>query len=341
MIRLKDIAERAGVSVMTVSKVMRDARDISAPTKAKVRALATEMGYMPDSNARGLRNKSVRIFGLLISSTTNPIFARMLVAIEQRVSELGFELMLGLTMNSVEREEQCIRRFLSRRIDGLFIRPVYRMEPSAPVYNDLVRLKVATVLLGQAAPFCKDFHSVAIDDIEASQKATRHLLELGHRRIAFLAGSQFSPEAQERFEGYRRALQEANVAFDERLVFQAGNTIEEGRAAALEILNELPGFTALQGANDLVAIGAAGVLLDQGLKIPTDVSVVGFGNVLTAEHFRVPLTTVRQPKFRMGVAAVESMQTLLAGDTPEPRRLPAEIVIRASTGPPPKKMRSK
>jgi LacI family transcriptional regulator len=116
MIRLKDIAERAGVSVMTVSKVMRDARDISAPTKAKVRALATEMGYMPDSNARGLRNKSVRIFGLLISSTTNPIFARMLVAIEQRVSELGFELMLGLTMNSVEREEQCIRRFLSRRI---------------------------------------------------------------------------------------------------------------------------------------------------------------------------------------------------------------------------------
>lgn len=339
MIRLKDIAERAGVSVMTVSKVMRNARDISAATKARVRALATEMGYVPDSNARGLRYKSARVFGLLISSTTNPIFARMLMAIEQRVSEMGYELMLGLTMNSVEREEQCIRRFLSRRIDGLFIRPVYRMEPLAPVYNDLARMKIATVLLGQSAPFCKDFHSVAIDDIAASQNATRHLLELGHKRIAFLAGSQFSPEAQERFEGYRRALQEANVEFDERLVFQAGNTIEEGRAAALEILNELPGFTALQGANDLVAIGAAGVLLDQGLKIPKDVSVVGFGNILTSEHFRVPLTTVRQPKFRMGVAAVESMQALLAGDDPAPRRLPADVVVRASTAAPPKKMR--
>jgi len=341
MVRLKDIAARANVSVMTVSKVMRDAPDISAATKARVRELAQQMGYVPDSNARGLRNKSAKLFGLLISSTTNPIFARMLMAIEQRVSEMGYDLMLGLTMNNVEREEQLVRRFLSRRIDGLFIRPVYRMEPKAPIYEDLRRVKTPTVLLGQSASFCHDFHSVEIDDVLAGQAATEHLLALGHKRIAFLTGLQISPEAQERFEGYRRALQSAGVEFDERLVFQAGNTIEEGRAAAAQMLSEAPGFTAMQGANDLVAIGAAGVLLDQGFKIPEDVSVIGFGNVLTSEHFRVPLTTMRQPKFDMGVAAVESMQKLLAGEAPPPRRLPAEIVVRSSTAKPPKKIRTK
>ncbi len=341
MVRLKDIAERANVSVMTVSKVMRDARDISAATKARVRALASEMGYVPDSNARGLRNRSARLFGLLISTTTNPIFSRMLMAIEQRVSEMGYELMLGLTLNNAEREEQLVRSFLSRRIDGLFMRPVYRMEPKAPIYDVLRRAKIPTVLLGQAAPFCNDFHTVEIDDISASQAATEYLLELGHKRIAFLAGPQISPEAQERFEGYRRALQVAGIEFDERLVFQSGTTVEEGRAAAVQMLGEAPGFTALQAANDLIAIGAAATLLDQGFRIPDDVSVVGFGNVLTSEYFRVPMTTVRQPKYGMGVAAVESMQKLLAGETPPPRRLPAEIVVRASAAKPPKKIRTK
>ncbi len=341
MVRLKDIAERANVSVMTVSKVMRDASDISAATKARVRDLAHEMGYVPDSNAQGLRNRSAKLFGLVISSTTNPIFARILMAIEQRVSEMGYDLMLGLTMNNVEREELLVRRFLSRRMDGLFIRPVYRMEPKAVVYEDLRRIKTPTVLLGQSSTFCSGFHTVEIDDVAASQTATEHLLQLGHKRIAFLSGPQISPEAQERFEGYRRALQDAGIEFDERLVFQAGSTVEEGRAAAVQMLNESPGFTALQGSNDLVAIGAAGVLLDQGFKIPDDVSVIGFGNVLTSEHFRVPLTTMRQPKFGMGVAAVESMQKLLAGEIPSPRRLPAEIVVRASAAKPPKKMRTK
>ena len=341
MIRLKDIAERANVSVMTVSKVMRDAPDISAATKARVRQLASEMGYVPDSNARGLRNRSARLFGLLISSTTNPIFARMLMAIEQRVSEMGYDLMLGLTMNNVEREESLVRRFLSRRVDGLFIRPVYRMEPRAPVYEDLRRVKTPTVLLGHPASFCSDFHSIEIDDISASQMATEHLLELGHKRIAFLSGPQISPESQERFEGYRRALQTAGIEFDERLVFQAGGTIEEGRAAAAQMLNEAPGFTALQGSNDLVAIGAAGALLDQGFKIPQDVSVIGFGNVLTSEHFRVPLTTMRQPKYDMGAAAVDTMQKLLSGEQAQLRRLPAEIVVRASTDKPPKRIRTR
>lgn len=335
MVRLKDIAAVAGVSVMTVSKVMHDAPDISAATKSRVRALAEQMGYIPDTAAQGLRSRTSRMFGLIIPAMTNPIFARVVMAIEQQAHELGYEILLGHSLNNPDREEKCIRRLLCRRIDGLFIVPVYRQAATAPIYDELLQRAVPTVILGQRAPFCGKFVSVETDDVAASMALTRHLVELGHQRIAFFCGPQFNPWAAERFEGYRRALREARLELDDRLVFNAGSTIEEGATATLEMLNESVRPTAIIAVNDLVAIGAGSVLLNQGVKIPEDISLVGFGNVLTSEYFRVPLTTVRQPKLRLGTAAVESMTRLMRGERPVPKRLPAEIVVRASTAPPP------
>src|SRR5215212_1285454 len=125
MIRLKDIAEKAGVSIMTVSKVLRDAPDISVATKTRVRQLAEQMGYMPDSIAQGLRNRTTKLFGLLIPATTNPIYARIVMGIEQKAQELGFDVILGQSLNMPEREEHVISRLLSRRVDGIFLTPVY------------------------------------------------------------------------------------------------------------------------------------------------------------------------------------------------------------------------
>jgi DNA-binding LacI/PurR family transcriptional regulator len=158
------------------------------------------------------------------------------------------------------------------------------------------------------------------------------LLDLGHKRIAFLAGPPGTPWNVERFEGYRRALREAGLEVDEKLVFQAGWTIEDGAKAALQMLNEATDATAVQAVNDLAAVGCVETLLHQSLRVPEDISVVGFGNVLLGEHCRVPLTTLRQAKFRLGVAAVEVMKLLLGGQKPEPRRLAADLVIRASSG---------
>jgi DNA-binding LacI/PurR family transcriptional regulator len=335
MVRLKDIAAQAGVSVMTVSKALRDAPDISAATKARLRALADQLGYTPDSVAVGLRNRTTKIFGLVISAVTNPVFARVVMAIEEQSHELGYEVILGQSLNIPEREQSVIRRLLSRRVDGLFITPVYRLDPVAPIYDELLKRATPTVVMGHRAPFCEKFANVETDDISASMAATQHLLELGHRRIAFFAGPAVAPSSLERFEGYRRALREAGIEPDDRLVFHAGSTIDEGEKAALQMLQEAPGVTAVQAVNDLVAIGAANVFLSQGLRIPEDLSLVGFGNVLISEHFRVPLTTVRQPKLRLGTAAMDSMLKLLKGQLPGSKRLPAEIVIRQSTAPPP------
>jgi LacI family transcriptional regulator len=313
---------------------LRDAPDVSAATKAKIKSLAQQMGYVPDSSAQGLRTKTTKIFGVVIPSITNPVYARIIFAIEERAHELGYDVLLAHSLNKPEREELCIRRMLSRRVDGLFISPVYRFEAEARIYQEILVRQTPTVLLGPPAPFCKSFASVEIEELIASYNATQHLLKLGHKRIAYFTGPPVAPWAHERFEGYRRALREAGLEVDDKLVFQAGNTIEDGTKAALQMLNEGCGATAVQAVSDLVAIGCADALLSQGLKIPEDISIVGFGNILTAEHFRVPLTTIRQPKFRLGIAAVETMMNLIRGEKVQPKRLPAELVERKSTAPP-------
>ena len=335
MVRLKDIAAHAGVSVMTVSKALRDAPDISAATKARLRSLAEAMGYTPNRAAQGLRTRSTKLLGLVIPATTNPIFGRLLLAIEELAHAQGYEVILHHTMNLPEREEIIIRRLISRRVEGLLISPVYRLEPTAAVYDDLARLGIPTVLLGHRAPFCQSFVNVETDDLGGSYALTRHLLEHGHKRIAYFTGPATVPAAQQRLEGYRRALREAQMEWDDRLIFNAGSTIEEGEKAALQMLQESPQATAVQAVNDLVAIGAATVFLRQGLRIPEDLSLTGFGNILSSEHFRVPLTTVRQAKYSFGTAAMESLLRLLRGERVESRRLPGEVIIRQSTGPAP------
>jgi DNA-binding LacI/PurR family transcriptional regulator len=257
------------------------------------------------------------------------------MAIEEQAHEMGYDVILAHSLNQPDREQEVIRRLLSRRVDGMFLCPVYRLDPVAPIYDELLKRNLPTVVLGHRAPFCSQFVNVETDDISASYAATKHLIELGHRRIAYFTGPTVAPSSQERLEGYRLALREADIEVDDSVIFTAGGTIEEGEKAALQMLNESVKVTAIQTANDLVAIGTATVLLNQGLRIPGDVSLVGFGNVLVSEHFRVPLTTIRQPKLRLGTAAMDSMVKLLRGERPETKRLGAEIVVRKSTAPPP------
>src|SRR5215831_5273401 len=193
MVRLKDIAERAAVSVMTVSKALRDAPDVSATTKTRIKLLAQQLGYVPDSTAQGLRTRTTKMFGLVVSSLTNPIFSRVVLAIEERAHQLGYDVLLAHSLNIPEREEACLRRFLSRRVEGLFVSPVYRMANESRICQEIAARAVPLVVLGQTAPFCSKFVSVASDDLLGSYAATQHLLKLGHKRIALLSGPLVAP----------------------------------------------------------------------------------------------------------------------------------------------------
>lgn len=334
MVRLKDIAQIVGVSVMTVSKALRDEPDVSAATKSRIKKLALDLGYVPDSSAQGLRTRTTKLLGALIPSTTHPIYARLLFALEERANELGYDLLVAQTLNLPEREDAGLRRMLSRRVDGLLIAPVYRLEAEARIYQEIAARKIPAVLLGPPAPFCRNFPAIEVEELVASYNVTKHLLGLGHKKIAYLKGPPAAPWAHERFEGYRRALREAGLDADDRLIFQSDSTIEDGIKAAQQMLSENCQPTAIQAVNDLVAIGCAEVLQKQGVKIPGDVSLAGFGNVLAAEYYRVPLTTVSQPKHRLGIAAMETLMKLIRGEPAPLKRLSADLVERESTAPP-------
>ncbi|HOY59189.1 MAG TPA: LacI family DNA-binding transcriptional regulator [Verrucomicrobiota bacterium] len=334
MVRLVDIARQAGVSVMTVSRVMRDTPDISAATRARVRALAEQMGYVPNAMAQSLRTRSTRLIAFVVPNVADPVATRILLALSERTHDLGRDLLVSQSLNRLDREEICIRRALARRIEGFFLQPVYRLDPSAPAYDEVRRHGAKVVVLGPKPPSCEPFVNVQADEALAASEATSHLIELGHRRIAFLSGPPTSPTAQNRFEGYRRALRKAGLEVDDGLIFHAGETMEDGMKAAAQMLGESAAATAVQGVNDQVAMGAATVFFDRGLRIPQDFSVVGCGNIPFSECFRVPLTTVRQPKYQLGLAAAGMMQALLRGESVSSRLLPGTLVVRASTGPP-------
>ena len=334
MVRLKDIAQLADVSVMTVSKALRGEPDVSEATRAKIKKLALDLGYFPNTSARGLRTNTSKLFGLVIPSALNPIYARIVSAIEERAQDFGYDLLITHTQNKPEQEDACLRRLLARRVDGLLITPVYRFEAEARIYQEISARKIPSVLLGPPASFCKNFTSIETQELLGSYSATRHLLALGHKKIAYLTGPPAAPWAHDRFEGYRRALRESGLQPDDKFVFQAGSTIEDGARATLQMVNEGCQPTAVQAVSDLVAIGCAETLLQQGWKIPGDISLVGFGNVLAAEYFRVPLTTVRQPKHRLGVAAVEALVKLIRKEPLELTPLAAELEVRKSSGPP-------
>lgn len=334
-VTIKDIAARAGVSIMTVSKVMRDAPDISAETKTRIKLIAQQMGYVPDNVARGLRYRRTKLLGLIIPSIANPIFARMVLAIEDKAHELGFELILAQTHNIAEREDSNIIRLLSRKVEGLLIWPVYRPADEVRIYRELQNRGIPTVILGPTVAYCRQFTNVECDDEGGSRSLTQHLLKLGHQRIAFLTGPILAPWAQRRLAGYRTALHESGIDTDDKLIFQAGSTIEDGARAAQQMLAESCDATAIQAVNDLAAIGCAEVYLNKGVQIPQMLSIAGFGNIMSAEFFRVPLTTVRQPKHKLGETAMEVLTQLLGGKKVEPIQLPAELIVRASTGPAP------
>ena len=334
MVRLKEVAERAGVSIMTVSKVMRDAPDISPATKLRVRAIAQQMGYVPDSVAQGLRTRATHLLGLLIPAASNPYYARLVMGVEEKAHEMGYDVVLAQSFSQLDREETAIRRFLGLRVEGLLVSPVYRLAPTAPVYDELQRRGVPTVILGSPAPFCSQFTHVGLHEAQGSYEATRHLLSLGHKRIAFFTGPPLAAWAQERLQGYRRALREAEIELEDHLLFTAGTSIEDGEMAASQMLRESLDATAVQAVNDLVAVGAVTMFLNQNIRIPAELSVVGFGDLLMSGFFRVPLTTVHQPKHRVGVAATRALVSLIRGERVESERLPTELVVRASTAVP-------
>lgn len=316
---------------MTVSKALRDKPDVSAVTKTRIKLLAQQMGYVPDSSAQGLRSRSMKLFGLAVGSSSDPCFSKVVQTIEERAYEMGYDVVLAQTADIPEREEACIRRFMARRVDGIFLvpTPVYG---GRHIYQDLAARKIPTVLLGRRPPGCANFACVEVNDLKGARLGTEHLLKLGHKRIAFLAGPSDSGWARDRLEGWRQGLLRAGSEPSQDLIIPAGRTVADGVEAAGRLLQAGCPCTAVQGVNDLVAMGAGRLLHQKGFKIPGRISILGFGDVFLSEEWLLPLTTVAPSQEKFGTAAAMAMRQLLRGQAQGGFCVQPELIVRSSTG---------
>jgi LacI family transcriptional regulator len=300
-ITIKDIAKKAGVSIATVSYVINKSRPVSPELAARVNAAIDEIGYYPDANARSLKSKRTSTIGLIVPDNANPFFAEIAKGVEDAGFEAGFSVILCNSNAMIERELAYIDLLLSKRVDGviyaptsLSIQPIKRLvDQGIPVmvfYRETCGLNV---------------DSVRINNLESSQRATQYLLDLGHRDIACIRPLSMETPSGQRVDGYQRAMAGAGLALSQDLMPQGNNRISGGEIAARRLLESGKHFSAIFSANDAMAIGAMRVLRDAGLRIPNDVSVVGFDDITLARYSEPPLTTISQPKQEAGTLAVQ------------------------------------
>jgi DNA-binding LacI/PurR family transcriptional regulator len=335
MSTLKEMAASLNLSVMAVSKALRDAPDISVSTKARVQAEARRRHYIPNRAAQNLRLRRSGLVGIVVPQINHSYYSHLIWGAERQAEAIDLQALLGSSLDRAENEIREVQKLIARQVEALLLVPAVRWQHRLATL-ELVRASgIPTVLLDSYPAGAENFSNVSwvvCDDQRGGQIATEHLLELGHREILFLAGPNGSSSSAGRFSGYQRALAAAGVPYSDERVFLAAKDIESGHKAMSQALSEKVAFSAIVAYNDSVAIGAAEALLQQGFRIPEDVSIVGFGDGVLATYYRVPLTTVRVPQTEMGETALRLALELQKGKTVQPRSLPVEIIVRESTG---------
>jgi LacI family repressor for deo operon, udp, cdd, tsx, nupC, and nupG len=324
---VKEIATIAGVSVATVSRAMQRPELVSEPTRLRIHEVVRRLGYTPNALARNLRTARTRLVIALLPDIANPFFSEVIRGIEQVAHETGYCVLLGETQSSLVREQAYADMVAARQADGIITMshrvPAIPMDGRLPVVN--------------ACEYVRDggISSVYIDNVAAAGAAVDYLVTLGHRDIAFIAGPAASPICVDREQGYRLALQRAALVYDPALTAVGDFSIEAGERAVERLLGQPRAFSAVFCSNDEMAIGAMRALVAHGLRVPEDVSVVGFDDIRFARYTSPSLTTIAQPKHDLGREAMTMLIELLNDPAVPPRKrvLSADLVVRGSTGP--------
>jgi LacI family transcriptional regulator, galactose operon repressor len=330
-----DVARRARVSVATVSYVINAGpRPVSEATRTRVLRAIRQLDYRPSEIARSLRLQRTRTIGLILPDTANPFFAAVAKGVEDAGFAAGYSVLLGHSGYDVSRERAYAEVMISKQVDGVIY---IQATTDASTAQSLLQHRIPTVAVDREVVEV-EIDCVVADNFGGSKAATEHLVKLGHRRIAFIVRSAGLSNARERLRGYQAALAEAGLEPNPGYLKLGGVGYDDGRRAMEQLLGLDPPPTAVLAFPDIVAVGAIRAVLDAGLRVPGDVSVVGFDDI-PSSGFMVPaLTTVAMPTWEMGQRAAGVLLARIAGAGPgaAPQRivLPTVLMIRESTGPP-------
>ncbi len=331
-----DLAARAGVAPSTVSKALRDDPRISAATRARIQALAAEVGFTPNTAAQSLTTRRTMTIGLIVRDYADPYNGLLMRGIESTALRAGYQLLVASTHEAALREVDIARLFRQRRVDGMIIVASHsdehhaELDPSVPV--------VFVADHPELIPDRPKVGLVTFDEVAAATAITRHLTGLGHRRIGYVGIERARLSNTCRRKGYEAALRSAGIEPDPGLAVTCtrGDAVEAGAEGVELLMAAEP--TAIVFYNDLAAIAGIRTLLDRGVRVPEDVSVAGFDDLEISELVTPPLTTMSQPRTEMGRSATQLLLQLLRGEAGD-RRLRIDmactLVVRRSTAPPP------
>lgn len=323
-----DVARAAGVSVSTVSRVMRDHADVGAETRARVREAIDLLGYRPSPIARALVSGQSRLLTLLVSDITNPFYPQLAKSVEQEAAQRGYAVVICNTADRTAETRRYVERLLSQGLDGVIHASVARDEQA------LIELMAdeRRVVFTNRRPAQASVSYVVSDNEQGAAELTRHLLSLGHREIGFVTGPRYARNAVERLRGFRQTM--GAVAGTQALVAEGDFSVESGRKAVLEWLKAPSLPTAMIAVNDSVALGALGALSESRLRVPEDVALAGFDGTQLSASPLLSLTTVDQHIESLGRRSVQILLSqLAAGPEFEPTHevLPTQLLLRGST----------
>jgi len=333
MATIKDVARHAQVSVTTVSHVVNGTRRVSAEGRARVEAAVRALGYVPSAIARSLKSNNTRTLGMLIPNSSNPYFAEIVHAVEDRAFGAGYNVILCNTNDEAHRQGSYLQVLAERRIDGLI---VVSTGQDATLPTQLAGLSVPTVLVDREIEIAEQpCDLVETAHMQGGLLATQHLLEQGHRRIACIHGPAGLRPSEQRIAGWRNALQAAGHGHGDDLLWNGHFTSQGGYDAMHALLRAPVPPTAVFVCNDLMAMGALCAAHERGLRVPEALSLVGFDDIELAAFTSPPLTTVAQPKQRIGALAVDMLLERIDGKRQDTRQvmLQPELRIRSSTAP--------
>ncbi|MFN8562829.1 MAG: LacI family DNA-binding transcriptional regulator [Anaerolineae bacterium] len=331
MTTLNDVAKRAGVSPMTVSRVINNSGYIHKKTRERVEQAIAELGYVPNALARSLRFKQTKTLALLISDITNPFFTTLARGVEDAASEQGFSVILCNTDESRDKEAQYLNVVIQKQVDGVLLVPAVSSVESGKFLQDC---GVPFVVLDRRAPGL-EVDIVRCDTEIGAYQLTNHLIELGHRRIVALSGPMQVTTAADRIAGYHRALAEAGLE-DFAREYYGGFTVKSGYDLTKRVLASEEA-TALLAANNFIVFGALRALKEANLRVPDDISVVTFDDLLEVMGVEPFLTVVRQPAYDLGRRATQLMLDRLSGaatGAPQEILLPTQLIVRQSSAAP-------
>jgi DNA-binding LacI/PurR family transcriptional regulator len=331
----RDIAEIAGVSQATVSRALRNSPLVREETRERIQKIARELNYFVNRNAAGLRTQQSNTIALLVFDETegrdaqiNPFFLSMFGYITRAASEHGYDVLISLQQLS---DDWHIEYQASRRADGLILLGYGNYQDYREKLGALEDANTRFIIFGPVEDG-QPGHSIGCDNVSGGYQATKHLLELGRNRIAFIGTTERSPEHSARYAGYRKALREAGVERDDQLKVDAVSSDGQGYRAALNLLGRKQPFDAVFAATDVIAIDAMRALEDNGFDIPGDVAVVGFDDIPLAAHVTPGLTTVRQDIRQAAEGLVQGIVGLIEGSPIESSLMEPRLVVRASCG---------